>query len=359
MSQTIPTGNHAFPTNLASPMHPASPLPKMEPEQVRRLALFQALRWLEQQQPDCPRIGCSHTIREEKFRLRQTPAMSFAPTAIETWKDRGDGIPVIEQRSFGMLGPSGPLPAHWTELVRNRSRHANDSVLQDFLDLFHHRMACSFYRAWSSARPAVQFDRSNDDRFMDYFGSLFGQAGDVAKGRDAWDDQSKRYVTGHLASQFKSAEGLASILQIAINTPVVVHSFDLRWLSIEPEDRLRLNTCSPPQLGRSALLGSRFPDRTSAIECEIGPLSYERFQQIAPGQPELEPLVAIHRHYAGPSIDSKLRLVLSADQIPRPQLGTIGTLGRNTWLCSRPSTVDRKDACIAIPASSSLQIGRL
>lgn len=357
MSYETPTTNYGIPTNANIPVPLAPSLSKMEPEQVRRLAMFQAMRWLEQQQPECPRIGFSHTVRDEKFRIRQTPAMSFAPTAIETWDDRGDGIPEIAQRSFGLLGPSGPLPAHWTELVRNRTRHANDAVLQDFFDIFHHRMACLFYRAWSSARPAVQFDRPSDDRFMDYFGSLFGQAGAVARGRDSWDDRSKRYFTGHLASQHKNAEGLASILQETINAPVVVHSFALRWLSIEPEDRLSLSSGSPPQLGRSALLGSRFPDRTSAIECEVGPLPYERFQQLVPGSPKLAPLVAIHHHYAGPSIDSKLRFVLSANQIPRPQLGKLGTLGCNTWLCSRPSNVDRNDACISIPGSCSKLAG--
>ena len=112
MSYETPTANYGIPTNANIPVPLAPSLSKMEPEQVRRLAMFQAMRWLEQQQPECPRIGFSHTVRDEKFRIRQTPAMSFAPTAIETWNDRGDGIPEIAQRSFGLLGPSGPLPAH-------------------------------------------------------------------------------------------------------------------------------------------------------------------------------------------------------------------------------------------------------
>ena len=130
-------------------------------KQSVRYSFFQAMRQIETTYSSMPRVGYSSSPSQEPFRIQQPADLAFAPTAIDSVSENLDGKISIEQRFFGLLGPSGPLPLHLTEIVRNRSRHANDSALQSFLDIFHHRMASLFYRAWSSARPAVQSSASH------------------------------------------------------------------------------------------------------------------------------------------------------------------------------------------------------
>ena len=101
--------------------------------------------------------------------------MAFAPSTLSAFEEQAGGRPPrLEQRFFGLLGPNGPLPLHLTEYARDRLRHHGDRTLVRFLDLFHHRLALLFYRAWAEARPTVQHDRPDEDRFATYVGSLAG-----------------------------------------------------------------------------------------------------------------------------------------------------------------------------------------
>ncbi|SRG89078.1 Periplasmic chaperone of fimbral assembly machinery [Shigella flexneri 2a] len=58
--------------------------------------------------------------RMEKFRLGQTPALTFAPREIASvgWQE---GRLHISLYSLVLWGPNGPLPLHYTELARNRT----------------------------------------------------------------------------------------------------------------------------------------------------------------------------------------------------------------------------------------------
>jgi len=91
--------------------------------------------------------------RMEKFRLGQTPALTFAPREIASvsWQE---GRLHISLYSLGPWGPNGPLPLHYTELARNRTESRRDPTLTRFSDLFHHRWLTQFYQAWRSAQSA-------------------------------------------------------------------------------------------------------------------------------------------------------------------------------------------------------------
>ena len=86
----------------------------------------------------------------EKFRLGQTPTLTFAPREIASvsWQQ---GRLHLSLYSLGLWGPNGPLPLHYTELARNRTESRCDPTLTRFTDLFHHRWLTQFYQAWRSA----------------------------------------------------------------------------------------------------------------------------------------------------------------------------------------------------------------
>src|SRR5215467_14298821 len=107
-------------------------------EAAYRFDFYHTLRRLECVYADAPRWGEALRPVEERVRLGQDPDLSFAPSPLASF-DPGDGVrpPRLQVRLFGLLGPNGPLPLHFTEYARERLRNAGDPTLSRFLDLFH------------------------------------------------------------------------------------------------------------------------------------------------------------------------------------------------------------------------------
>ncbi len=113
---------------------------------------------------------------------------------------------------LGMFGPNGPLPQQLTDFARDRLRNAHDPTLVRFMDIFHQRMLSFFYRAWASNEKSVDFDRADEARYADYFGSLFGIGIPSLRDRDSVSDWTKIHFAGRLSAQTRNAEGLEAIL---------------------------------------------------------------------------------------------------------------------------------------------------
>ncbi len=316
-----------------------------------RFCFFQALRDIESVADDFPRLGHALSPTREAVRVTQLPNLEFAPNTIDSSHKSTSGRMHISQRFFGMFGPSGALPLHYTELVRNRTRHAHDPTIQAFLNLFHHRMALLFYRAWSSSRPAIQRDRPWQDRYSTYAGALAGFGLRNARNRDRFADETKWFYTGRFASIRRNAEGLEAVVGGCVQSPVVLKPFQLRHLPVETSDRTHLGRQSHA-LGRQAVLGRSVPDRQSCFELRVGPLSYHKFECLLPGSPRRKGLESLVRNYVGLGATARLRLVLAHQEVPKPQLGRLGQLGRNAWIHAKTPTSDLESYCQPLTADS-------
>src|SRR5690606_28568086 len=131
-------------------------------------------------------------------RLAQAPHRMFAPAEVKSFQSREGDPAVLEELSFGLFGPNGPLPLHLTEIAFQRARQLDDPTMSDFLNMLQHRLIGLFYRAWAEADPVTQMDRPETDRFRRYVGALLGLA-------DAVDEPSALHYArlGH-AAQFAS-----------------------------------------------------------------------------------------------------------------------------------------------------------
>ena len=310
---------------------------------------FQALRRIESLHPERPRLGKAVRPADEPVRLSQEASVAFAPSTLSAFEPHHRGGPRLEQRFFGLLGPNGPLPLHLTEYVRERVRLHRDHTLARFLDLFHHRMALLFYRAWAEARPTVQHDRADDDRFTVYVGALAGYGSTATRGRDAVSDHAKGFFVGHLARSARNAEGLASILGGYFRVSARIEQFVLDWLELPGDQRTALG--GQPRvsgtLGLGAVVGRRVRDVQSRFRIVLGPMDFDRFGDFLPGGRSLPPLVDWVRNYVGFEFDWELQLVLARDEVPAIRLGREGQLGWTAWLGSRPSPADAGDVVFA------------
>ncbi len=329
---------------------------------------FQALRQLETLAKELPRIGFAARAKHESIRIGQTPDLDFAPTTIQTLRPDSSGRGQLRQRFFGLLGPNGPLPLHWTQHVRDQTRHADDPTLEAFLNLFHHRMATLFYRAWSSGRGAIQRDRPADDRYAEYLAALSGAMStdsvNAARGEEEVGDgafEIRRYFAGRFGGLRRSAEGLQQVVSVATGCPVEVRSFALRQLRLQSENQTVLSRsaqatdwrsagASPSEesrnvLGASAVLGRTVADRCSGVDIRIGPTDLANFERLIPGGTHHQPLRRVIRDFIGMGFDGRVELLLANDATPSICVGRGGTLGIEAWMGTPRRTKGNVDDC--------------
>lgn len=311
--------------------------------------LWHVLRWLDARHPELPRLGRAPRPRLEPLRIGQEPSLAFAPAPIHacTLGDEA-GRPRLTILGFGLFGPNGPLPIHLTEYARDRLRAHGDRTLVRFCDMFHHRFALLFYRAWADVQSTASLDRGRDDHFTRYIASLVNLGDDTLRQRDAVDDHSKLYGAGHLVRATRNAEGLQRLLSLFFGTGVRVEQWIMSWLSLAKEQRTRLGAGRPAeQLGIGAVAGASVPDAQGKFRVRLGPLSLAAYESHLPGGPRFAQVLAWLRNYIGIEFAWDVRLVLRRDEVPKAQVGGATRLGWTTWLGTRGNPADADDLVLA------------
>ncbi len=313
--------------------------------------LFMALRIIEAQFADRPRLGESKRPREDMFRIGQEAELAFPTSTIESIEAPGAGRPGrMVNRFFGLFGPMGPLPLHLTEYARERVRNYHDDTFIAFANMLTHRLAGLLYRSWAAAQPAPSFDRAirgrrargvEADPFERKVAALSGHYEHGLRYRDAMPELSKRHFVGHLSGGPRHADGLTSMLSAFFRAPVALIPFVGEWLELEPDDRWELG--AKAGLGQGTSIGSRVWSHTAKFRLRIGPMPLAEFRRLMPGTPALERLEAIVRNYVGDTLDWDVNLILARDEVPRAQLGADTQLGQTSWLGTRTKDSDADD----------------
>jgi type VI secretion system protein ImpH len=312
---------------------------------------FQALRLIEATFSSTPRLGNTHSPKQDKVRLRQKVDMAFAPSTVADFQltDKKGGPPFLSNYFFGVFGPNGPLPLHLTEYARERQHNERDHTFAAFADMFHHRLISLFYRAWASAQPAASFDRPDDDPFANRIAALTGLMGDGFKNRDAMPDMAKLRFAGRLSHRAKNEEGLLAMISVFFKVPVSIESFVGSWLELEPRDQWQLGVESPAGgLGMGTSLGGRVWSRQAKFRIKIGPLDLAEYKRLLPGGISLYRLAAVVRNYIGEMLDWDVNLLLAAGQAPAMRLGQEGELGWTTWVGTPPKDRPLSDLYVTV-----------
>lgn len=306
---------------------------------------FALLRRIDALRPDAPRTGEALRPLQEALRLAQPPELDFAPAPLARMERRADGVPRLAVRFFGLLGPQGPMPLHFTEYVRERAHQHGDRAPAHFLDLFHHRMLGLFYRAWAQAQPVVQHDRPGADRYRAWLGAAAG-----LPARAALPAPALAYQAGLLSGRSRHAEALVKVLGQYFDVPVGVTPHAGHWLPLPAEDRSRLGFARSraeaarlpaAQLGASATAGSRVWDRQFRFRLRLGPLPLARHDGFLPGGAAWQPLLEWMRLLTSAELSWELELDLIEAQRPEPRLGARSRglagarLGVACWLGGR------------------------
>jgi type VI secretion system protein ImpH len=353
---------------------------------------FQAVRLLERMHPDRSPVGLDAKPADEVARFRAHASLAFPPSQIVALDppEPGRPNPLLTVTFFGLYGPSGVLPQHYTQMILDLIRDERGPErrsLRDWLDLFDHRLISLFYRAWEKYRFYIPFERAlrrkatgtaaaAPDTFTLAVRSLMGLGTARTAGRLAvrpaaaaaevtdWggaadvpplagvDDLALLHYAGFFAQRPRNATNLRLLLADYFRLPVEVVPFRGQWLRIPADGQTRLGAFGT--LGRDAVAGDRVWDVRARFLVRVGPLALRQFDDLLP-DPEPVPrrktfflMAQLARLYAGAEYDVDVQLVLAGAEVPEVILGDGPgpgpRLGWSMWLISAPPRAPVGDA---------------
>ena len=345
---------------------------------------FQAVSLLEQMQSKHFPVGRAALPTQEGLRFRTALGSAFPTSAVTEVLPPAIDSPQAEitVALFGLTGPSGILPRHYTELVYTLDREAKGpqrNALRDWFDLFNHRLISLYYRSWEKYRfgrsiARCEHERLQPDTFTTSVFSLAGLGfpsmrnqlqvtatrGDLFSPREEKLAEVKdlallRY-SGLLAQRPRTASNLTQLLRDYFSLPVAVDQFQGQWLSLDEPQQTSLSLSQGNNaLGISAIAGEKVWDIQSKLRVRVGPLKQEQFLELLPEEsptPQQKTfflLCQLIRLYIGPELEFDVQLELAADEVPPCSLNDNPNhgprLGWNTWLLIDPATQSTTDAC--------------
>jgi type VI secretion system protein ImpH len=405
---SVAAANKAIVSATAAGMAAVAALPGVDPASVAAqlfshaysFDFFQSVRLLERLFPDSVPVGFDGPASRETVQFRSHVSLIFPPSQI--WELRPSDavrqVPEMTVAFFGLVGPSGVMPRHYTEMllrIQRDAKHEEKFALRDWFDLFTHRMLSLFYRAWEKYRFYISYERGEylqhpPDPFTHSLLSLSGlglatlrnrirvtasmvasTSGDQAAQNPPQstprktetrsdrpsphrterrtlaevDDLALLRYAGQWARRPRTAAGLAALLSDYFEMPVEVRQFHGQWLQLDPSDQSQLSaTCTNCRLGVNLVIGERVWDVEGKIRIRVGPLNYEQFVDFLPYRGAVSRSKAffllshLTRLYIGLTLAFDVQLLLQGDSVPDSMLSDPASpglrLGWNTWLRS-------------------------
>lgn len=304
-------------------------------------AVYAIEKQLSTEQKHWHGVGRDSFPRDELIRFKSVQNLGFpgsAITAIEEKPHKDADVKAFNMMVsfFGLTGPSGVLPIHYSELVIERLKQ-KDPTMRDFFDLFNHRLISLFYRAWEKYRFACHYQgtKDNSDTFSYVMQQLTGQ-----------QSNSGLFYGGFYTKNIRSAQQLSLQLSHLLSAEVDVVPLTGRWIHLSKTEQSRFAGKGQPQgqyaqLGHSSLLGSKVWDISSVVELSIQ-AKPDVIQSLLPGQPGYIRMQQLLSDFLEPAIQCRVRLHAKIADLPGINLQGKSQLGMGGVLLAAKSRNDFK-----------------
>jgi type VI secretion system protein ImpH len=224
---------------------------------------------------------------------------------------------------MGLSGISSPLPSYYSDLVTEESETNN--CLNDFLNIFNHRIYYLFYNAWKKYQL---FSFLNFSGF-EYFPSCnSGYSGNASKNNE--EGLSLVPYCGILLTKCRSKYALEIIL---------THYFKEKTIHIEEyiprTKKLKklLSLGKAFQLGRNTILGEEYKDSCGMFRIVIGPLKLIDFVKFTSDSENIKLLKNIVKLFITDQLEYDIEVQLRMDGLIPVILGSDSTkLGETSLL---------------------------
>ena len=317
---------------------------------------FQAVRLLGWLRPERSPVGRYSHPQNEVVRFSANPILHFPASAIQAIRDRSDSIPALVVNFMGVIGPLGTLPNYVTELVAERIREHDSSMLA-FLDIFNHRMISFFYQAWEKNHFTVAYERDRSDPVTACMLALVGLGTPGLRHRQTVEDETFIYYSGVFAPMPKSAAALEAVISDYFDVAVEVEPFIGVWRTLGDPDLCTFGTevSESTMLGFGVVVGDEVWDQHSRVRLKLGPLTESQYRNFLPTGAAWPELCSLIRTFYGNDLEFEVQLILRRDNVPALELRNPAEaplcLGWDTWMKTRP-VFDRD------PGDTILLLGR-
>ncbi|MAR90908.1 MAG: type VI secretion system baseplate subunit TssG [Pseudomonadales bacterium] len=275
--------------------------------------------------------------------------------------------------SFGLFGSNGVLPYHISELVIQRLRQ-KDRSLVNFLDVLNHRSTSLYYQAWHKYRLPLVYERAHregqnrNDLFSHLLAAFVGLGSERLRNRLPLPDDALLGLAGLLGRGTPSAPTLARVLKHYFELPITVQQFVGKWQPLPWDMQSRLPGSAVPlgqnnRLGENVILGRQCWDIQSKFRIQIAELNYQQFISIAPGSAKMQALKSLVRFMAGTEFDFDIEISIQQGELPKLGLGQVARiddepipggelmLGWNSSLQAAAATTGKDSGLIRIRVS--------
>lgn len=308
-------------------------------EVPQEFEFFQAVRLFERLLPQAEPVGGFAPPAKEAIRLRAHASLPFPASQIQIVDWPPGSTPAVIINFMGLFGPSGLLPLYYTSLIVERIRQ-KDHALRDFLDIFNHRMAGLFYKAWEKYRFTIAYERGEDDHCSRHLMDLVGLGTAGLEKRLGVRDHSLLYYSGLLSLHSRPASALERVLEDYFDVPVEIQQFVGSWRGLERPNQcaVGLESGASEQLGLGAIAGDQIWDQQYGARIKLGPLTLEQYLDFLPSGTAHAPLKSLANFMGRGEIDFDVQLILRKEDVPACELGAdeAPRLGWTSWAKTRP-----------------------
>ncbi len=220
------------------PGTPDDPRLKLLEAVVSRTHFFDAVRFLEQLDPEAPRVGARGPVPEERVQLRPSVSLAYPSGDLESL-ELGRRLAILTTTFLGLYGSSSPLPSSYAERLAQTAGDPRGMRVRAFLDLFHHRLLSLAYR--SMGKYTLTPGEADDQLLVDLL-SLAGLDRERSHGATASLGNARIHV-----AHSRPASGLEALLRRRLGFAVTVEQLAQRTVVVPAEQRTRLGLAWPPR----------------------------------------------------------------------------------------------------------------
>ncbi|WPY01671.1 TssG superfamily type VI secretion protein (plasmid) [Candidatus Trichorickettsia mobilis] len=271
-----------------------------------------------------------------KFNFVSAIDFSFPAAEIRTIKlTHNNNIEVKAIANFlGIIGPTGILPAHYTEMIIEGGK-VKDRELLDFIDIFYDKIIKLFlniikkYDIHLGYESYVLGGKSNSIHSWLPLTNLIGVSKKIAD--KAIPGFLLNYL-GLLLNSSRSGYNLKIILSNYLALPVEIQQFISESITLDKRECSKLAKINN-QLGVTLYLGQKAYFYQNRIKIIIGPMNLSIYSQLVIESEVRNTLNQILDFYLGAEIKYQLFfLLLDKDKPTQLSSNKVKLLGKNIWL---------------------------
>lgn len=313
----------------AIPAQAAGALDGIAFSELTRFRFHQLVALMELRRDDALPVGHIGDPSGEYLRFRATRSLSFGPSDVsavahDPVTDRLD----IRVNFLGLYGPASPLPAAFTERIIESDVSPNP--VEDFLDLFNHRLISLLHVIWRKYRYYLRYESGGADPLSKRFLALCGFPIET---RDRIGEISRSALLPHLGliSLFSnSADVVGATLSNFFAIPCRVEEFIPRKVEIGEESRLALGRANN-LLGEDAILGYELDDDFGKFRICAGRSRFEVLEPFLPHGAKHRQFCELLMMATREPLEWELQFAFEPETIPMARLGEC-RLGWSSWL---------------------------